>query len=142
MKIEGESTVVSYAANGGISLMSVDEIPPGTVTGGSGDSEGSAGSVTRIRWTISFDGTSYSGGITNVSWFRHSEGEVTNEALPVDGPFEGVTDEQIYLEASRTGNLDSYFNNWNSSAGDTILQFQMYVYQNAPGCITIGGIGG
>lgn len=72
--IYGESSITSYASNGGIAVMSAD-VPPGAITGGSGDSEeGSSGSITRIRWWIAYDESTgtYSGGITGVGWFRSS----------------------------------------------------------------------
>lgn len=143
--IYGESSITSYASNGGIAVMSAD-IPPGAITGGSGDSEeGSSGSITRIRWWIAFDEATntYSGGITGVCWFRSSDPEAAG--LTVNGPFEGATEAEIYQHASNPseGNLDYYFNAWNNSASPSdILTFQMFILDYASECITIGGIGG
>lgn len=141
--IYGESSITSYASNGGIALYSTENLDPGTITGGSGDSEdGTAGSITRIKWTISYDGDAFSGGITGVSWFRTTDTIYMNG---LDSPFEGHTDEEIYREASTSGNLDSFFNAWNSmhSAPNdtTILEFQLYLQTNYSGCITVGGVG-
>ena len=143
--IYGESSITSYASNGGIAVMSAD-VPPGAITGGSGDSEeGSSGSITRIRWWIAYDESTdtYSGGITGVGWFRSSDPEAAN--LTVSGPFEGATEADIYSHASNPteGNLDFYFNAWNNSTSPSdILTFQTYILNNAQDCITIGGIGG
>lgn len=136
--IYGESSITSYAGNGGIAVMSADDLLPGTVTGGSGDrEEGSAGSVTRIKWTITYDGNEFSGGITNSGWYRSGETPGYD-----NGPFQNATDEEIYREASTVGNLDSFFNNWNNSVSPRdILGFQMAIYDYNDACITIGGMG-
>ncbi len=99
--------------------------------------EGSAGSVTRIKWTITYDGNEFSGGITNSGWYR--SGEIPGYD---NGPFQNATDEEIYREASTVGNLDSFFNNWNNSVSPRdILGFQMAIYDYNDACITIGGMG-
>lgn len=143
-KVLGESTVYSYEQMGGIALYATDP-PEGAIVGGSGDSsEGSGAVATRIRWWIAFDGTGYSGGITGISWFRTSDGYT----LDYTGPFEGITDQQIYDYASNNGNLNEYFNNWNSkhsASGDlTITGFTWFLQTtgDAAGCVSPGGVSG
>lgn len=142
--IYGESSITSYASNGGIAVMSAD-IPPGAITGGSGDREdGSAGSVTRIRWWVYYDESNYSGGITGVGWFRKSHNDPFTDGMPATGPFEGIEESDIWETANGpAGNLDSYFNAWNASASSSqILEFQLYLVDYASDCITVGGMGG
>lgn len=138
-RYEGMSTVYSYEAAGGISLFSV-EPPDGAISGGSGN-EGSETQATRIRWWIlqNEDGT-FSGGITGMSWFRNVQ--VLGQS--VDGPFDGITDEQIY-EAAKDGDLSEIFGPWNSAhSGDEDITIQMYVaylkQNGAGGCVIEGGV--
>lgn len=141
-KVLGESTVYSYEQMGGIALYAADP-PDGAIVGGSGDSsEGSGAVATRIRWWIAFDGNKYSGGITGNSWFRRSDGYT----LDYTGPFEGTTDQDLYEYALANGNLNVYFNNWNSahsSSGDiTITMFTLFLQTtgNAADCVSPGGV--
>ena len=146
MRFDGESTVFSYENDGGISLFSV-EPPEGAITGGSdGDpSQGSGAVATRIRWWIDKNpnptGPEYIGGITGVGWFRTWE----TPGLTYKGPFEGVTDQQIYEEAKNTGTLNNIFNTWNTTANQSDLAgFPLYLTENeeTSGCISVGGITG
>lgn len=145
-KVSGESTVYSYEQMGGIALYDAAVDPPdGAIVGGSGDSEEGSGAVaTRIRWWIAYDGNEYSGGITGISWFRLADGY----NLQYTGPFEGVTDQELYEYALSNGNLNKYFNDWNSAhsaSGDlTITGFTWFLQTegNAVGCVSPGGVSG
>ena len=98
--------------------------------------------ATRIRWWIMPNGTGvYSGGITGMGWFR----DVQSDGEYIDGPFDNVTDAEIYEEAQRSGNLDKYFGPWNSahngSSDTTIQRFIMYLKEHdAGGCVVDGGV--
>ena len=106
--------------------------------------EGSAGSVTRIRWWVYYDESNYSGGITGVGWFRKSHNDPFTDGMPATGPFEGIEESDIWETANGpAGNLDNYFNAWNASASSSqILEFQLYLVDYASDCITVGGMGG
>lgn len=139
-RIEGISEVYSYGKEGGIALFS-NEPPEGAISGGSGN-EGTQTQATRIRWWIlkNPDG-SYSGGITGVGWFQN----VSQYGQSVDGPFDGVTEDEIYETAERDKNLNYYFGPWNSehsNPADTTIQ--LYVAhlkeRGAAGCVMEGGV--
>lgn len=145
MRFDGESTILSYENDGGISLFSV-EPPEGAISGGSGDpSQGSGAVATRIRWWIDENPDStepkYIGGITGVGWFRITE----TPGLRYEGPFEYVSDDDIYNEARSTGSLNKFFDSWNSTASQSDLAgFPLFLTENegASGCISVGGITG
>lgn len=148
-KIYGESEVYSYSNEGGISLFAIDP-PGGAVVGGSGDpSEGSGATATRFRWWIldNGDGT-YQGGISGVGWFRSTDTKHPGSAQ-YPGPFEGMTDAQIYQAVQdNAGTLNSVFADWNSTHGvpgdTTIARFTLIVQENAlaADCVTPGGAQG
>ena len=142
--IYGESPEIraddSYGGNGGISVFSVrngeDE---GTITGGSGDS-GSYPTSSRIYWTITRvvdpsqpGGYRYSGGITDTSWFT----EISQSPF-ADPRYDDPS--EIWNIASRDGNLNEVFDEWNSDKtedGEEKRAYFMYhLAVNAKGCST------
>lgn len=147
MEMYGESTVYSYGDSGGISLMSV-EPPDEAIVGPSGDlDQGSGATATRFRWWISANGDgTYSGGISGVSWFRSTDPEPHKGNATYPGPFENMTDEEIYQEVLiNAGTLNSVFKRWNDTygvAGDTtITKFTLLVQEDiaASDCVIPGG---
>lgn len=143
--ISGSSMVYSYGDEGGIMLMSSNAYDPGTVTGGSGgDSGGDYGIPARISWTITYDGTNYSGGITGVSFYL--------EAIPIYdtqgnketiyGPFYQKNVADLYAEAVNTGDLDDVFIEWNSMYSESVTKFISFLEDRAPQCVSKGVVTG
>lgn len=140
----GEETVYSYKSQGGIALMSND-IEEGTVSGSGGDYEGGETIIpTRISWTITYDGSGYSGGITNQGFFTD---EITftigTQSYTVHGPFYGHTPEDLYATALSAGNLNEVFSYWNNHYSDEVYDFVSYLrYFTSAGttCIHDGSV--
>ena len=142
MRFEGESTITTYEREGRVALFSSD-IPDGAITGGSGNDpeDGTAGSITRIRWWIYYNSStdSYEGGTTGDGWYRSTDNEPYRFS---NGPFEGEEDSVIYSHAEHDTNLDYYFNAWNSAASPSLIHdFQGAILEYSPLCISIGGMG-
>ena len=141
-EVSGGTTVYSYNAEGGISLM--NNTDTGTVSGGSGgDSGGDYGIPARIRWTITYDGTNYTGGISGVSFYSEPitiRNIVTGEEETIFGPFYNKTAAQLYQEASSLGNLDSVFKEWNSTYSEHVTSFVRYLEEVAPQCVSSGSV--
>ncbi len=119
----------SYGRDGGISLYSVGDGEGGTITGGSGDSEGEQQTSARIRWAITVDaeGNYVTGGITgSADWMRGTE----------NSPFTGYTDQELADIAVRDGNLNAVFLPWNAdhNVGD-IFRFMAAAWDAHPGCV-------
>ena len=133
--IEGISSELTYASNGGIALSVGEEPPEGAITG-----SGNRGEVTqssRIRWWIvsNGDGT-YDGGITGTGWYIGVE----NSPFPA-----GTTETDIYNHAANELNLDHYFIPWNEAHQNDGGNFAFIAYlyeQGAGGCVVNGGVGG
>ena len=133
--IEGISSEITYAGNGGIALFAAEEPPEGAITG-----SGNKGEVTqtsRIRWWImKNEDDTYDGGITGSGWYI---GEV-NSPFPT-----GTTEEEIYQYAESESNLDHYFVPWNQEHQDDggNFAFIAHLYEVGAGsCVINGGIGG
>ena len=141
-EVSGGTTVYSYNGEGGISLM--NNTDPGTVSGGSGgDSGGDYGIPARIRWTITYDGTDYTGGISGESFYFDPitiRNIVTGEEETIFGPFYGKTPAELYQEASSLGNLDSVFIEWNSTHSEHVTSFVRYLEEVAPKCVSSGSV--
>ena len=125
-----------YNNSGGISLFSVNENGD-TITGGSGN-DGSHLTSARIYWTITrvdngSEGYRYEGGITGVSWFFKNP---NSPFYPADYDSE----EEIWNIASRYGNLNIVFQEWNSDksqAGEIKRsEFMTTIATHAYGCST------
>lgn len=125
-----------YNNSGGISLFSVNENGD-TITGGSGN-DGSHLTSARIYWTITridngSGGHTYEGGITGENWFFDD----------TDSPFHPEpynSEEKIWNIASRDGNLNIVFQEWNSDktqAGEIKRsKFMTTIATYAYGCST------
>ena len=136
----GSSTVYSYEAEGRITLMS--NVEEGTVSGGSGgDSGGDYGVPARILWSITYDGTNYTGGVTGNSTYNKSFVVYNTSGQPttVYGPFTDYDLSYYYQKASNTGSLDEEFREWNNMYGDTVHLYISHLQAVAPNCVT-GGI--
>lgn len=136
----GSSTVYSYEAEGRISLMSNAE--GGTVSGGSGGNvEDEWGVPARILWSITFDGTNYTGGVTGSSDYNKSFAvyNTTGESITVYGPFTDHDLSYYYEQASTKHNLNEEFQEWNNKYADTVHLYISHLQNVASGCVT-GGI--
>ena len=76
-----------------------------------------------------------------MGWFQNVE----QYGQTVDGPFDNVTEDEIYVTAERDKNLNYYFEPWNnihSDPADTTIQ--LYVAHlkthGAEGCVMEGGV--
>lgn len=142
----GESPEYLYEDQGGIAVMSND-ITEGTVSGGSGgDTSGVVGVPTRILWTISYDGTRYSGGITGVAPFQYEYTySIMDDSVTTTGPFlmPSLSDQDVlavlYAHALANENrLDSYFTSWNSNP-ENVQDFITYLrHSSASNCVIEG----
>ena len=141
-EVSGGTTVYSYNAEGGISLM--NNTDTGTVSGGSGgDSGGDYGIPARIRWTITYNGTVYTGGISGLSFYSEPitiRNIVTGEEETIFGPFYNKNPADLYQEASSEGNLDSVFKEWNSNYSEHVTSFVRYLEEVAPLCVSSGAV--
>ena len=141
-EVSGGTTVYSYNAEGGISLM--NNTDTGTVSGGSGgDSDGDYGIPARIMWTITYDGTNYTGGISGESFYSEPitiYNIVTGVEETIYGPFYGKNPAVLYEEARDTGNLDSVFKEWNSTYSEHVTSFVKYLEEVAPQCVSSGTV--
>ena len=139
----GDETVYSYESQGGIALMSND-IEHGTVSGSGNDYEGGEDVIpTRISWTITYDGTSYTGGITNICFFTEViTFEIGTQTVTVHGPFYGHTPAELYATASREGNLNEVFSDWNNNYSTEVHGFVTYLkyYTDAGSCVHEGSV--
>lgn len=143
-EVSGGTTVYSYNAEGGISLM--NNTDTGTVSGGSGgDSGGDYGIPARIRWTITYDGTDYTGGISGVSFYSQPitiHNIVTGKEEIIFGPFYNKNPADLYQKASSAGNLDSVFKEWNANYSEHVTSFVKYLEEVAPLCVSSGSVTG
>lgn len=110
-----------YAANGGISLFSTRETGD-TIT--SSDQGGDHILGGRILWWITNNGdNTFGGGITGSGWCREDYTE--------DNPFIRYADQQIWNIASRDGNLDTIFSEFQD-----IWMFASHVNRVHPDCMS------
>lgn len=136
--IYGESSEIqtndTYSSGGGISLFSAGDDGE-TIVGGSGD-QGSNPTSARIYWEMTrtpngSGGYTYSGGISNVSWYT----EVPTSPFAVP-PYNDPA--KLWEIASGTGSLNEVFDAWNEDQGDAGTEkrahFLYFISQNAKGC--------
>ena len=138
----GEETVYSYESQGGIALMSND-IEHGTVSGSGNDYEGGETvHPTRISWTITYDGVSYTGGITGVSFFTEEiPFTIGTQSYNLHGPFYNREPADLYETAQRTGNLNDVFIAWNRDYANEVHDFVTYLrHSNASTCVSGGSV--
>lgn len=143
----GESTVYSYEAQGGIAVMSADSPDPGTVSGGSGgDESGEVGVPTRILWSITYDGTNYTGGITATKFYFDAIQVVDmwGEQTQIYGPFYGWNAADLYQHAvNNGGHLNDVFLAWNTGEhSSSVSSFVTYLEHELPSCVNRGQVGG
>ncbi len=140
----GEETVYSYESQGGIALMSNDDLPPGTVSGsGYDDEEGGIVLPTRISWTITYEGADiYTGGITNSGFYLDpiTIYNTAGEELTIYSPFFGHTAEGLYRMARDKGNLNEVFSDWNNNHPNSVQRFVSYLLDHARGCVSEGTV--
>ncbi len=126
-----------YSNSGGISLFSAGESGD-TITGGSGN-DGSYETSSRIYWTITRisngDGSyDYIGGITEAGWFFN---DPNSPFYPE--PYNSA--QEIWNIASRDGNLNMVFQEWNAdTTADGNLKrvnFLHKIGQEAPNCYSV-----